>query len=65
MACGKSLGIRETLTSLLPQRELEALAKESGMLCRRRKIDPAAMLGTLVRGFAADKLAGLSRYPFP
>lgn len=64
MARAKSIGIRETLTSLLPKAELEHLAYESGMVRRRRKVDPSAMLWTLVLGFATGRertLAGLRR----
>ena len=64
MARAKSIGIRGTLTSLLPQAELERLAYESGMVQRRRRVDPSAMLWTLVLGFAAGgerTLAGLRR----
>jgi putative transposase len=60
----KSIGIRETLTSLLPREELERLARESAMMKRRRKVDPAAMLWTLVLGFSSGgerTLAGLRR----
>jgi IS4 transposase len=52
------------LTSLLPSAELEALAYESGMVQRRRKVEPGAMLWTLVLGFASGRartLAGLRR----
>ncbi|MEQ8234813.1 MAG: IS4 family transposase [Gammaproteobacteria bacterium] len=52
------------MTSLLPKAELETLARESGMLCRRRKIDPVAMLWTLTLGFGTGSersLAGLRR----
>ena len=64
MARAKFIGIRETLTSLLPKAELEHLAYESGMVRRRRKVDPSAMLWTLTLGFAAGRertLAGLRR----
>lgn len=64
MARAKSIGIRETLTSLLPRTLLEEVARESGMMHRRRKVDPAAMLWTLTLGFAAGSdrtLAGLRR----
>ena len=64
MARAKSIGIRETLTSLLPRSELERLAYESGMIRRRRKVEPSAMLWTLVLGFATGRertLAGLCR----
>ena len=64
VARAKSIGIRETLTSLLPSDELECLAYESGMIQRRRKVEPSAMLWTLVLGFATGRertLAGLRR----
>ncbi len=64
MARAKSIGIRETLTSLLPRAELERLALESGMVRRRRKVDPVAMLWTVVLGFGTGRertLAGLRR----
>jgi putative transposase len=60
----KSIGIRETLTSLLPREELEQLARESAMVKRRRKVDPVAMLWTLALGFSSGgerTLAGLRR----
>ena len=52
MARAKSIGIREALTSLLPKAELERLAYASGVVRRRRKVEPSAMLWTLVLGFA-------------
>jgi putative transposase len=64
VARAKSIGIRETLTTLLPRVELEHLAYESGMVQRRRKVDPSAMLWTLVLGFATGRertFAGLRR----
>jgi putative transposase len=60
----KSIGIRETLTSLLPRSRLEEIARASGMMRRRRKVDPIAMLWTLTLGFGAGNdrtLAGLRR----
>ena len=64
MARAKSIGIRETLTSVLPRAELERLPCESGMVRRRRKVDPSAMLWTLALGFGTGRertLAGLRR----
>jgi putative transposase len=64
VARAKSIGIRETLTRVLPKAELERLAHESGMVQRRRKVEPSAMLWTLVLGFATGRertLAGLRR----
>ena len=42
MARVKCIGIRETLTSLLPKAEIERLAHESGAVRRRRKVDASA-----------------------
>ena len=64
MARAKSIGIRETLTSFLPRSRLDALARESGMMRRRRKVDPMAMVWTLALGFGAGgerSLAGHRR----
>lgn len=64
MARPQSIGIRRRLNALLPPEKLERLARESGMLRRRRKLDPVAMLWTLVLGFDAGRtrsLAGLRR----
>lgn len=64
MARAKSIGIREALTTLLPRAELECLAHRSGMVQRRRKVDPMAMLWSLVLGFGTGRertLAGLRR----
>lgn len=64
MARRKSIGIREILTSMLPSVELERLASESAMVRRRRKVEPGAMLWTLVLGFGTGRsrtLAGLRR----
>ena len=60
----KLIGIRETLTSLLPKAEIERLARESGAMRRRRKVDPSAMFWCVVLGFgtgAERTLAGLRR----
>ena len=60
----QSIGIRETLTSLLPEEVIERLARESGALRRRRKVDPGAMFWCVVLGFGAGRertLAGLRR----
>ena len=60
MARAKSIGIRKKLTSMLPRGELEALARASGMLQRRRKVEPSAMLWTFVLGFAAGNARALA-----
>ena len=60
----KCIGIRETLTSLSPKAEIERLARESGAMRRRRKVDPSAMFWCVVLGFgtgAERTLAGLRR----
>lgn len=64
MARCKSIGNRELLTSVLPRSLLEQLARESGMVQRKRKIDPLAMLWTLALEFSTvgeRTLAGLRR----
>lgn len=64
MARVKCIGIRETLTSLLPKSEIERLARESGAMRRRRKVNPSAMFWCVVLGFgtgAERTLAGLRR----
>ena len=64
MARVKSIGISETLTSLLPKAEIERSARESGAMRRRRKVDPGAMFWCVVLGFgtgAERTLAGLRR----
>jgi IS4 transposase len=48
----------------MPRAEVERLARESGMVQRRRKVDPVAMLWTVVLGFGTGRertLAGLRR----
>ena len=52
------------MTSFLPAEEIERLARKSGALRRRRKVEPAAMFWCLVLGFGAGPertLAGLRR----
>jgi IS4 transposase len=52
------------LTSLIPTQRLNFLARLSGLLRRRRKVDPKALFWTLVLGFGAGhvrSLAGLRR----
>lgn len=64
MARHKCIGIRQTLTTLLPKAEIERLAHESGAVRRRRKVDANAMLWTVLLGFGAGRertLAGLRR----
>lgn len=60
----QSIGIRRRLNALLPSEQLDRLAAESGLIRRRRKLDPRTMLWTLVLGFGAGRtrsLAGLRR----
>ena len=64
MARHDCIGIRETLTTLLPRAEIERLAHESGAVRRRRMVDASAMLWTVLLGFGAGRertLAGLRR----
>lgn len=64
MARRKSIGIRQQLTSLLSARRLHALARKTGVLQRRRKVDPMALFWTIVLGFGAGRersLAGMRR----
>ena len=56
MARGQCIGVREQLTSLLPDAELERLARETGMVQRRRKVKVAAFFWTLVLGFGAGRI---------
>jgi len=60
----QSIRIRETLTSFLPRRELEALAAEAGVMKRQRKISIHALFWTVVLGFGTGRdrtLAALRR----
>ena len=64
MARAESIGIRETLNSFLVRARRGKLARECGMMRRRRKVDPMAMVWTLTLGFGAGgerSLAGLGR----
>ena len=64
MTRAKSIGLRDRLTTLLPNRTLWALARESGFVVRARKIEPPAFVWALVFGFAFGgerTLAGLRR----
>jgi len=60
----QSIGIRAELTSLISTRRLNFLARLSGLVQRRRKVDPLALFWTIVLGFGAGPqrtLAGLRR----
>ena len=64
MARGKSIGIRRELTSLISTREINQYAKWSGVVRRRRKVEPAALFWAVVLGFSAGgkrSLAGMRR----
>lgn len=64
MARRKSIGIRQQLTSLLSARRLHVLARKTGVLQRRRKVDPMALFWTIVLAFGAGRersLAGMRR----
>jgi len=60
----QSIGIRTELTSLISTRRLNFLARLSGLVRRRRKVEPIALFWTIVLGFGAGRektLAGLRR----
>ena len=57
MARHQCIGIRQTLTTLLPKAEIERLAHESGAVRRRRKVDASAMLWTVLLGFGPEASA--------
>jgi len=60
----QSIGIRAELTSLISTRRLNFLARLSGLVQRRRKVEPMALFWTIVLGFGAGPqrtLAGLRR----
>lgn len=52
MARPRSIQLRDRLTSLLPQRTLWDLARQSGFIERTRKVQPPAFIWALVFGFA-------------
>ena len=60
MTRAQSIGIRQRLNTLLPPEEIDALAAESGLIRRRRKLDPHTMLWTLVLGFGAGRVRSLA-----
>ncbi len=64
MARAQSIDIRKQLTSLIPAKRLEKLARETGAVERERKIKIASLFWVLVLGFGAGKtrtFAGLRR----
>jgi len=60
MARSKSIDIRTALTTLLPADELATLARRTGFIERRRKLDPMAMFWTLALGFGAGTERGFA-----
>ena len=64
MAQRKSIGIRRQLTSLVPTRRLNTLARQTGVVQRARKVQPLALFWTIVLAFGAGgerTLAGMRR----
>lgn len=64
MARRQSIGIRHHLTSLIPTRRLNGLARQVGVVQRERKVKPLALFWTIVLAFGAGgerTLAGLRR----
>lgn len=64
MARRKSIGIRDRFSSLITAHRLHRLAKETGAVRRRRKVNICHLLWTLVLGFGTGKersFAGLRR----
>jgi hypothetical protein len=55
-----SVSIRRTLRKLLPQQAVSEAAKASGAFRRQRKIDPYALVWTLILGFSAGKVRTLA-----
>lgn len=65
MAANQRTNIPAELRSVFPTRWLNAAARESGLVVRRRKVAPAALFWTLVLGFAVGhrrSLASLRRF---
>jgi IS4 transposase len=65
MAVRQRTSIPAELRSLFPTRWLNAAARESGLVTRRRKVAPAHLFWTLVLGFAVGhrrRLASLRRF---
>ena len=64
MARRKCIGIRSHLKDLISGPLLSKVARESGFMKRRRKIDPVKFFWTLVLGFATGRerqIAGMRR----
>ena len=63
MARHKCIGIRETLTTLLPRAEIERLVQESGAVRRRPKVDASATLWRVLLGFGTGRERTLAIVP--
>ena len=64
MARTRDSQIRGSLTTLISPRRVRALARELGVVRRRRKVDVVALVYSVVLGFASGNrrtLAGLRR----
>ncbi len=64
MADRQSIRVRETLKSLFSNQRLNALARETEFVKRKRKVKPVAFFWTLVLGFgigSTRKISGLRR----
>lgn len=60
MARRKSIGIRRQLTSLISTRELNDFARWTGVVKRRRKVQPMELFWTVVLGFGAGQERSLT-----
>lgn len=60
MARRKSIGIERQLTSLIPTRRLNALARETGLVQRLRKVHPMALFWTIVLAFGTGRERSLA-----
>lgn len=56
----KTLPIRDLLRKMLPAAVITRLARETGAVQRRRKVDMTALIWTLVLGFAAGRRRSLA-----
>ena len=64
MARPKTIKLRNTLVKLFPRPALDALARETGAVVRRRKVDIADFVWNIVLGFGTGRertIAGLRR----
>ena len=60
MPRSQAVSIRRTLRKLLPPATVAEAATESGAFQRRRKVDPYALVWTLILGFSAGKVRTLA-----